>query len=68
MGRVAVLNDEQVFVLRNDALGVTLKEYSDKFGVSIPTLINAKKGRGPYTNWFLSKDIEDALVEKYFQR
>lgn len=66
MGRVAVLSDEQVFVLRNDALKQTLKQYADNFGVSIPTMIAAKKGRGPYAATFFTKEFEDAMVKKYF--
>lgn len=65
MGRRALLSNEQVFVLRNDALKQTLKQYGDEFKVSIPTLITAKKGRPPYNVEF-TKEFEDAMVAKYF--
>jgi len=65
MGRKAILNDEQVFIVRNDAKKQGLKGYAADFGVSIPTLVNAKKGRAPYDKAF-TKEFEDAMVEKYF--
>lgn len=67
MPRVAVLSNEQVFMLRNDVLNVPLKHYSQEFGVSVPTLIKAKKGRKPYHEQF-TKEFEDAMVQKYFNR
>lgn len=65
MGRRALLNDEQVFLLRNNPNGLMLKEFADVLKVSIPTLINAKKGRVPYDKPF-TKEFEDAMVAKYF--
>jgi hypothetical protein len=65
MPRRAVLNDEQVFLVRNNPYDKKLKEFSADFGVSVPTIINAKKGREPYGKPF-SKEFEDAMVAKHF--
>lgn len=65
MARKAVLNNEQVFVLRNNPFHWKLKEFVTEFKTSVPTLINAKKGRPPYDQPF-TKEFEDEMVSKYY--
>ena len=64
MGRAAVLSNEQVFMIANDTKKQSLKDYAKDFGVSVPTVINAKKGRPPYDQpW--TREFDQEMVSKH---